>query len=165
MNLNKAFIIGNLTRDPEGKALPSGNAVSNFSIATNRMWTDAQTKEKKKQTEFHNIVAFSKLAEICNQYLTKGKLVLIEGRLQTRSWEDADGNKKYKTEIVADNLQMGPKTAASGGGEPRPEESGRDKVEEIQVDGDTKDKKEKKEPSSAKATDGEEEIDVKDIPF
>lgn len=106
MNLNKVMIIGNLTRDPETRNLPSGQSISSFSVATNRRWKDTQTGEPKEASEFHNIVAWGKLADICNQYLKKGSKVYMEGRLQTRSWDDQNGNKKYRTEIVANNLIM-----------------------------------------------------------
>ncbi len=109
MNLNKAIIVGNLTRDPESRALPSGQSVVSFSIATNRVWNDP-SGNKQESTEFHNIVAFGKLADICSRYLSKGRLVLIEGRIQTRSWQDQNsGSKRYKTEIIADSMQMGPR--------------------------------------------------------
>ncbi len=113
MNLNKAFIIGNLTRDPEVRTLPSGQSVATFSVASNRMWTDKQG-QKQKQAEFHNIVTFGRLAEIAGQYLTKGAMVFIEGRIQTRSWDGQDGAKKWRTEIVAESMQMGPR--GQGGG-------------------------------------------------
>ena len=115
MYINKAIIYGNLTRDPESKALPSGQPVCNFSVATNRTYTDKDGK-KQEQTEFHNVVAFGKLAEIMGQWLKKGRPVYIEGRIQTRSWEQ-DGTKRYMTEIVADNFQFGPSVGggASGG--------------------------------------------------
>lgn len=109
MNLNKAFILGRVTRDPQTKNLPSGLLVANFGIATNRVFYD-KNREKQKQTEFHNIVAFGKPAEIIQQYLKQGSLVLIEGRIQTRSWEDKDGIKKYRTEIIVENLQLGPRS-------------------------------------------------------
>lgn len=109
MNVNKAIICGNLTRDPEARTLPSGQAVSAFGVATNRTWTDADG-QKQEQVEFHNVVAFGKLAEICNQYLAKGRLVFIEGRLQTNSWEGQDGVKRNRTEIIAFNMQMGPRS-------------------------------------------------------
>ena len=109
MNLNKAFLIGNLTADPELRNTPSGDPVCNFGIATNRIWTDKNTGQKQQKVEFHNIVAWRRLAEIVSQFLNKGSLVLIEGRIETRSWEDASGNKRYKTEIIAENLQLGPK--------------------------------------------------------
>lgn len=112
MNLNKVFILGNLTRDPELRTTPSGQSVVNFSIATNRVWNDS-AGQKQQKAEFHNIVAWGKLAEICSQYLTKGKLVLIEGRLETRTWQGQDGIKHYKTEIIAENMQMGPKLQKS----------------------------------------------------
>lgn len=109
MNFNRATIVGNVTRDPEMRSLPSGQNVANFGVATNRYWTDQQSGEKKEAAEFHNIVAFGRLAEICSQYLNKGSLVLVEGRLQTRSWEGQDGVKRYRTEIVAQNIQLGPR--------------------------------------------------------
>lgn len=105
MDLNRATLIGRLTRDPELKSLPSGKSVATFAVATGRTWTDAQG-QKQSQSEFHNIVMWGKLAEIANQYLRKGKQVFIEGRLQTRDWTGQDGVKKYRTEIVADNLIM-----------------------------------------------------------
>ena len=113
MNLNKAFIIGNLTRDPELKTLPSGSAVCNFSIATNRTWKD-KSGEQKKDVEFHNIVAFGRTAEIIHQYVKKGNGIFIEGRIQTRSWEK-DGKKNYRTEIVAETMQFGPRMPGQGG--------------------------------------------------
>jgi len=103
MNLNKAMIIGNVVRDPETRTTPNGKTVSNFAIATNYTWTDA-AGNKQEKAEFHNIVVWGKLAEICNQYLSKGRKVYIEGRLQTRDWEGQDGVKRYRTEIIADNM-------------------------------------------------------------
>ena len=115
MNLNKAFVLGNVTRDPEVRSMPNGNQVTNFSIATNRFYT-SQSGEKKQEAEFHNIVCFGKLADIASRYLTKGSLVLIEGRIQTRNWDDkATGAKHYKTEIVAETMQLGPRGGATGG--------------------------------------------------
>lgn len=111
MYLNKAFIYGNLTRDPEVRSLPSGIQVTSFSIATNRVWKD-KDGAKQENVEFHNIVVFGRQAETSAQYLKKGSSALIEGRIQTRSWE-ADGQKKYRTEIVADRVQFGPRP---GGG-------------------------------------------------
>jgi single-strand DNA-binding protein len=104
-DLNKAMIIGRLTRDPESRNIPTGQLVSSFSVATSRNWKD-KSGAKQEKVEFHNVVAWGKLAEICKQYLNKGKKVLIEGRLQTRSWDDQNGQKKYKTEIIAENMQM-----------------------------------------------------------
>ncbi len=109
MNLNKAIILGRLTREPETRMLPSGKPVCSFSLVTNRFWTN-QEGNKQEETEYHNIVVFGKLADICSKYLNKGQLAMIEGRIQTRSWEDKkDGSKRYRTEIVADNMQMGPR--------------------------------------------------------
>jgi len=114
MYLNKAYIIGNLTRDPELKALPSGLKVANFSVATSRSYKD-KDGVKQDTTEYHNVVAFGKLGELSAQYLKKGQQVLVEGRLQTRSWE-TNGDKKYRTEIIADNVQFGMKPTGGGGG-------------------------------------------------
>lgn len=104
-SLNKAMLIGNLTRDPELRKTTSGQSVCSFSIATNRTYTDA-SGVKKDQPEYHNIVAWGKLGEICAQYLVKGKKVYVDGRIQTRDWEGQDGQKKYRTEIVAENMIM-----------------------------------------------------------
>lgn len=113
MYLNKAYLIGNLTRDPELKALPSGTKVASFGLATNYTFRD-KDGNRKDQTDFHNIVVFSKLAELTAQYLKKGSQALVEGRIQTRSWDDATtGTKKYKTEIVAENIQFGAKGSAA----------------------------------------------------
>lgn len=108
MYLNKALIIGNLTRDPEVKSLPSGITVASFSVATNRVWKD-KNGAKQENTDFHNVVIFGRQAEIVGQYLKKGSSVLVEGRMQTRSWDAQDGSKKYRTEIVADRVQFGPR--------------------------------------------------------
>jgi single-strand DNA-binding protein len=108
MNLNKAIIIGNLTQDPEVRTTPNGQSVASFTIATNRVWNNPQG-QKQEQAEFHNIVAWGKLSEIVGQYLGKGRLCMVEGRIQTRSWDDQAGNKKYRTEIIAENIQLGPR--------------------------------------------------------
>ncbi len=118
MNLNKVFLVGNLTRDPELRNLPSGTAVVSFGMATNRVWKNQQG-EKQEDVQFHNIVVFGRQAEIVSQYLVKGSLVLVEGRIQTRSWVGKDGGKQYRTEIVAERIQFGPKSgqrAGAGGG-------------------------------------------------
>ena len=105
MNLNKAMIIGNLTRDPEIRNTPSGLPVASFAVATNRVWTD-QAGQKQEKVEFHNVVAWRRLAEICGQYLRKGSKVYIEGRLQTNDWAGQDGVKRYRTEIIVENMIM-----------------------------------------------------------
>jgi len=105
MDLNKIMIIGRLTRDPELRSLPSGKSVAVFSVATGRQWTDAQG-QKQKQTEFHNVVCWGKMAETASQYLHKASRVYVEGRIQTREWTGTDGNKRNRTEIVADNFIM-----------------------------------------------------------
>lgn len=150
MNFNKIVIVGNLTRDPETRTLPSGQTLTTFSIATNRVWTD-QAGEKKGTAEFHNIVAFGKLAEICSRYLSKGRLALIEGRIQTRSWQDPNGNKRYRTEVIAENMQMGPKGGSFEERQPEQEIS----QEDIPVI-------EAEEPIEQEI---KEEVDVKNIPF
>ena len=106
--LNKAIIMGNLTRDPEVKALPSGMPVTNFSLATNRSYKDKEGN-KQEDAEFHNIVVFGKQADSCGQYLKKGQEALVEGRIQTRSWEGEDGKKNYRTEIVGESVTFGRK--------------------------------------------------------
>lgn len=143
MNLNKVFVLGNLTRDPELRSLPSGQSVVNFGIATNRIFYD-KNKEKQERTEFHNIVAFGRNAEIAHQYLKKGSMVLIEGRLQTRSWQDASGNKHFRTEIITERLQLGPRA-----GQIAPPEI----------------PEEKKTPQEDIPIIEEEDINVEDIPF
>lgn len=115
MDLNKAMLIGRLTRDPEARTTPQGTSVTSFSVATNFRWKDA-TGNQQDKTEYHDIVAWRKLAEICAQYLKKGAKVYIEGRLQTRSWDDQSGNKRYRTEIVADNMIMLDSKGSGGGG-------------------------------------------------
>lgn len=114
MYINKVQILGNLTRDPELRALPSGVKVASFALATNRSWKDANGA-KQEATEFHNVVAFAKPAELIAQYCKKGSSLYIEGRLQTRSWEQ-EGQKKYRTEIVVENFQFGPKPTGGGTG-------------------------------------------------
>ncbi len=145
MNLNKAQIIGNVTRDPESRSTPNGQVVTNFSVATNFTWTD-QAGEKQSRAEFHSIVAWRRLAEICAQYLKKGSKVYIEGRLQTRSWEDQTGQKKYRTEIIADNLIMLDSKPRDGeaGASYEPMDSG---------------------PSDVPTPPPADEINVEDIPF
>lgn len=104
--INKVILVGRLGRDPEVRYTPSGVTVANFSIATSDEWKDKETGQKQEKTEWHRIVAWRRLGEICGEYLRKGKQIYVEGKLQTRSWEDRDGNKRYTTEIVAQNMQM-----------------------------------------------------------
>ena len=118
--LNKVMLIGNLGRDPEVRSIPSGQQVATFTLATNRRWTD-KAGQRQEQTEWHQIVCWGKLAEIAGQYLTKGKQIFVEGRIQTRSWDDKQtGEKKYRTEVICENFQMlgqrggGPETEAHG---------------------------------------------------
>ena len=108
MNLNKAIIAGRLTADPQLRATPAGQSVASFSLATNSVWTD-KAGAGQEAVEFHNIVVWGRQAEVVSKFLTKGALALVEGRLQTRNWQDAQGVKHWKTEIVADMVQFGPR--------------------------------------------------------
>ena len=153
MNLNKVILVGRITQDPELRTTPSGQTVCNFGMATNRTWS--QNGQKQEKAEFHNIVLWQKIAEIASQYLKKGGLVLIEGRIQTRSWEDQSGAKKYKTEIIGESMQMGPRNSGQGNWKPSPSKKPTPTPEDnIPII-------EEGNPSA----NGEEEINVKDIPF
>ena len=143
MSLNRATIISNLTRDPELRNTSSGQSVTNFAVATSSQWVDAAGKKQEK-TKNHSIVAWGKLAEICSQYLSKGRKVFVEGRLQTRDWETPDGQKRQRTEIIADNMIMLDK---AGQGSPMPASS--NKASEPAMD-----------PGV-----GDQEIRIEDIPF
>jgi len=146
MYLNQVILVGRLVNDPEIRSTPSGQNVCSFRLATNRIWTDRKTGQKKERAEYHNIVLWRRLAEIAHQFLTKGSLALIEGRLQTRSWQDPSGTTKFRTEVVGRRMQLGPRAAGKfvpGEGEEKPPEK-----EEIPI-----------------IEEDEEEIDVKDIPF
>jgi len=158
MNLNKAFILGRVTQDPRVRNLPSGQLVANFGVATNRFFYD-QERQKRKQTEFHNVVAFNKTAEIAQRYLKQGSLVFIEGRLQTRSWNGKDGIKRYRTEIIVENLQLGPKSQNLSLQEKetqrKPQEIKEEEIPTIEEDPDSSTSKKKEE----------KEIDVKDLPL
>ncbi|HET8575289.1 MAG TPA: single-stranded DNA-binding protein [Candidatus Paceibacterota bacterium] len=114
MYLNKVFLIGNLTRDPELKSLPSGIQISSFSLATNRVW-NGKDGQKQESTDYHNVVVFGKQADTVSRYLKKGSSALVEGRIQTRSWDAEDGTKRYRTEIIADRIQFGPRREDVGG--------------------------------------------------
>ncbi|MCL5016111.1 MAG: single-stranded DNA-binding protein [Patescibacteria group bacterium] len=130
MNLNKVFIIGNLTRDPELRQTPSGQPVCSFGMATNSYYTD-KSGSRQTRTEFHNIVLWGRQAELANQFLTKGSNVFIEGRLQTRTWEGKDGQQRKTTEIVGERVQFGPKPMG-GRGEAqtdKPKEQGKESVD------------------------------------
>ncbi len=151
MYINKAIIYGNLTRDPDLKSLPSGIQVSEFSLATNRVWKD-KNGAKQESTDYHNIVVFGRQAELVKQFLYKGSGVFVEGRIQTRSWDAQDGTKRYRTEIVADRIQFGPKNNSSYQNNqpkndfaPKSSETNKDDVPSIEYP--------------------EEEINVEDIPF
>lgn len=130
MYLNKAILIGNLTRDPELRSLPSGIKVCSFSIATNRVWKD-KSGVRQESADYHNVVVFGRQAETVAQYMKKGSSILVEGRIQTRSWDDkTTGEKKYRTEIVADRTQFGPKSG-SASNDVRPKSDSDNKVGEL----------------------------------
>ena len=150
MNLNKVFLIGRLTADPEKRTTPSGVSICNFRIATNMFWRDKNSGEKKEKTEFHNIVAWRGLADIVCQYLNKGSLVFIEGRIETRNWEGTDGIKHYKTEIIADNLQLGPRT---------------NRIEDLSSQRENPEKEKSQDDIPIIEEKTEEEIDPKNIPL
>lgn len=154
MNLNKAMIIGNLTRDPEIRTTPSGLTVASFSVATNFVWTDQQG-QKRDKAEFHNIVAWRRLAEICGQYLKKGSKIYLEGRLQTRDWVGQDGVKRYRTEIIADNMIMLDR-AGAGGAMSRSEQPPTPSEPVIDVE---------EAVGASEGSPDEEEIRVENIPF
>ncbi len=177
MNYNKAVIAGNLTRDPETRTLPSGQGVTSFGVATNRVWVN-QNGERQEAAEFHNVVAFGKLADICSRYLVKGRLVLIEGRLQTRSWQDQDGKKRYRTEIVADNMQMGPRAGFASQPEeetarrtapeqatPSQEEIPVIEAEEPIKESPSEDNKSESSESEEIKEENKQEVNLKNIPF
>lgn len=168
-SLNKAMIIGNITRDPEVRTTPSGQMVASFSVATNYSWTD-QTGQKQEKAEYHNVVAWRKLAEICGQYLHKGKKVYIEGRIQTRDWEGQDGVKRNRTEIVADSMIM--LSAPQGAGQrqsiPAPQSQFQPQPqvapqEPIFTNEPTLEPIQENAPATPKSDEGE--ISVEDIPF
>ncbi len=104
--INKVIVVGNLGQDPDTRYMPSGSAVTNITVATNESWKDKQTGEQKDRTEWHKVAMFGKLAEIAAEYLRKGSQVYIEGKLRTRKWQDQQGNDRYTTEIIADEMQM-----------------------------------------------------------
>mgnify|MGYP001816880297 CR=1 FL=1 len=128
--INKVILVGNLGADPETRYMPSGGAVTNLSIATSESWKDKQTGEQKERTEWHKVAMFNRLAEIAAEYLRKGSQVYIEGKLRTRKWQDRDGNDRYTTEVIADEMQMlggrggggmgGGMSGGSAGGDPGP---------------------------------------------
>ncbi len=148
MYLNKAMVYGNLTRDPEMKALPSGMQVCSFSLATNRVYNDRDGK-RQEAVDYHNIVVFGKQAENCAKYLTKGSATYVEGRMQTRSW-DKDGQKQYRTEVIADRVQFGPKGGSRRG---------------ATTEGASTSKGSDNRSESALPDYPEEEINPEDIPF
>jgi single-strand DNA-binding protein len=168
MNLNKVFLIGRLTRDPEIRVMPSGQQVANFGLATDSFYTDKNTNQRQQKTEFHNIVLFGRLAEIASQYLKKGSLAMFEGRIQTRDWQDATGTKRYRTEIVADSMQLGPRSgespaSAKGYGEAKPGNTPKSTKSSNEAKGNAN--KEPEQEPDIPIIDESDDIDVKNIPF
>ncbi|MDO8524391.1 MAG: single-stranded DNA-binding protein [bacterium] len=171
MFLNKVFIFGNLTRDPERKSLPSGMAVVSLGVATNRVYVS--NGQKQEEVEFHNVVAFGKQAEVIAQYLKKGSSLLVEGRIKTRNWQDQQGQKHYKTEIIADRVQFGPKSSgqSTGGNYGNAGfQSPTGPTQTIQAEPEIPviEEEEAKNPgpiSSEGLIDDDGEIDIKEIPF
>ena len=167
MSLNRAQIIGNLTRDPELRQIPGGQTVASFSVATNFVWNDS-SGQKQERVEYHNIVAWRKLAEIIGQYVKKGSKVYVEGRIQTRDWEGEDGVKRYRTEIVADNvIMLDRKGAATEGGDmgsygAEPAYGGARKAAGIQP---ATSGAPANAPSENPAPVAEEEVTIEDLPF
>lgn len=166
MNFNRIVVVGRLGKDPELKALPNGTSVCDFSLATSRVWVDGSTKEKHEETEWHNVVFYGKPADIIAQYVKKGSILLVEGRVKTRSWEDKDSGKKmYRTEIIGENFQLPPRSM-SGGGEPSAEEEANQQYE----GGTPKESNAKAHVAKSRAKveapeSSEEEINPEDIPF
>lgn len=156
MDLNKVMLIGRLTADPEMRTTPQGITVTSFSLATNRVWKDQQGNQQDR-TEYHNIVTWRRLAEICAQYLNKGKQIYIEGHLQTRSWEGQDGKKNYRTEVIADNMIMLGSRGDSGSA-PAPARATAAYPSAAASD-------HKLAEEAAPATISDEEIRIEDIPF
>jgi len=167
VNLNKVIIVGRVASDPEIKTTPGGQSVCSFRVATNRTWNDSQTGEKQEKAEFHSIVLWRRLAEIASQYLTKGSLVLIEGRLQTRNWEDASGNKRFRTEVVGERMQLGPRNASrtSSDSQLPKEQSYREKTQKEQPNQAKAPSPSETQTEEIPVIEADDEINVEDIPF
>lgn len=146
MNFNKVILVGRVATDPEMRSTPAGQSVCTFRLATNRIWTEKDSGQKKEKTEYHNIVLWRRLAEIASQFLTKGSLVLIEGRLETKSWQDSSGNRRFRTEVVGQIMQLGPRAAGKTPPSPKEKETPQEDIPIIEEK-------------------SEEEINIKDIPF
>ncbi len=156
--VNKVILIGNLGQDPEVKYMPNGGAVTNVTIATSESWKDKSTGEQKEKTEWHRVVFFQRLAEIVGEYLKKGSKVYIEGKLQTRKWQDQSGNDRYTTEIVANEMQMLDSRGGSGGG------GGNFNQSPSQSSGAAPQQQQQQQPAAAPAGGGMGDFDD-DIPF
>lgn len=157
-DFNQVILVGNLTRDPELRSIPSGQNVASFAIATNRSWQD-QSGETQEAVDFHNVVAWGKLAELASQYLAKGRKVLVMGRLQTRSWDGEDGKKNYRTEVVANEINFLDK---AGDGEFSQESKPAPKTDSKNTGSSTESKSKK---ADLKIEDLGNDVDLSDIPF
>jgi len=163
MNLNKVFIIGRVTSDVVLKATASGQPVCNFSVATNRVWTD-KSGAKQESSEFHNVVAWGRQAEVASQFLTKGGLVMVEGRLQTRAWTDSNNQQRRTTEIVCETLQLGPRTSGAGSA-PRSGGYAKPAPKSTATDHDALDTLGDLEEPLPEISSDESEIKAEDLPF
>ncbi len=166
MSLNRAQLIGNVTRDPELRQIPGGQTVATFSVATNFSWNDSSGQRQDK-TEFHNVVAWRKLAEICGQYVKKGTKVFVEGRIQTRDWEGEDGVKRYRTEIVAENVIILDKKGATTGDSEMPSFSGGFRKAGSYNNGGSASRQQNQEmgEASENPVHAAEEVAIDDLPF
>jgi single-strand DNA-binding protein len=165
MNVNKAIVVGRLTRDPEVRTTPGGQSVTSISMATNHAWTD-KSGQKQEKTEFHNVVLWGRLAEIAGQYLSKGQECYIEGRMQTRSYTDKAGIERKTTEIVAENMQLGSRPQGQGGGNYAPRQNAAPKAAAAGVAGATAATLPKEdEIPTINLDDEKEDIRIEDVPF
>lgn len=175
VNLNKIFLIGRLAADPETRTTPSGQMVTTVRMATNRVWNNRNTGEKQEQTEFHTVIAWGGLADIVSKYLRKGQLAMFEGRIQTRSWQGTDGVKRYRTEVIAEGMQLGPKAMGTGSyqsgkqaptARPAPANSGNTgQIKEEDIPVINEDAPVTSDPIISDSDIEEKEINLKDIPF
>lgn len=161
MNLNKVIIVGRLTANPELRTTPGGQSVSSFNVATNRVWSD-KNGAKQEEVEFHSVVVWGKQAEIASQFMTKGALVMVEGRLRTRSWQDKQGGQRKTTEIICEKFQLGPRPMGSGAPKGEPRFSSQSRPEGV-----SSDKPAAQEEMPVIDIEGEIKEDIKpeDIPF
>lgn len=162
-SFNQVILVGNMARDPELRTIPSGQSVASFAVATNRVWQNSDG-EQQEQADFHNIVAWGKLAELASQYLAKGRKVMVVGRLQTRSWEGEDGKKNYRTEVVANDISFLDRPGAdSGGGSGFNQDLPVRDISEEADSGKKGDGKKTKSSKSAKAAKKDDKVEIEDL--